>query len=125
VYIGFIKAYIENVVLYTMQILNLNVSYQHNRSVVVHNRAVSTLAVVNKADQCLKHSCCLHSNSTIHSFCRGIGKRIHTDYNISSVNNKRTITTSSDINPVRVYHHPDKESRAIIAENKGQPGVYR
>ncbi len=77
VYIGFIKAYIDNVVLYTMQILNLNVSYEHNRSVVVHNRAISTLAV------------------------------------------------SSDINPVRIYHCPDKESKAIIAENKGQSGVYR
>lgn len=108
-----------------MQILNLNVSYEHNRSVVVHNRAISTLAVVNKADQSLKHSSCLHSNSAIHSSCRGIGKRIHIDYNISSVNNKRTITTSSDINPVRVYLNPDKESKAIIAENKGQSGVYR
>ena len=39
--------------------------------------------------------------------------------------NKRTVNTFSGKTPVRTYFYPDKEKDMILAENKGQSGVYR
>ena len=38
---------------------------------------------------------------------------------------KRTIFTSSGLEPVKVYLNPDKEKELIISENKGRTGIYR
>lgn len=59
--LGYIKAYIENIELDIMQKLNLKFIYEHNSLVVVHS-AIGILAVVNKADKCLKY--CIRTINT-------------------------------------------------------------
>lgn len=107
-----------------MKNLNLNVTHKHSSSLVVHNRAIGTLVVVNK-DQRLKHSSCFHSNTRLRSSYPGIDKIMLIDCSIGSVNSKITINTSSGKNPVITYLYPDKESNKILVENKGLSGVYR
>jgi hypothetical protein len=38
---------------------------------------------------------------------------------------KRTIFTSSSLEPVKVYLNPDKEKEFIIRDNKDRTGIYR
>lgn len=41
------------------------------------------------------------------------------------LNAKRTMSTTSEPLPVRVYINPDKEKELIVNENKGRTGIYR
>lgn len=38
---------------------------------------------------------------------------------------KRTMFTSSNLEPVKVYLNPDKEKEFIIQDNKNRTGIYR
>ncbi len=46
-------------------------------------------------------------------------------YNSVSYACKRTIFTSSSLEPVKVYLNPDKEKELIIRDNKDRAGIYR
>lgn len=44
---------------------------------------------------------------------------------IYTCSSKRTIFTSSSLEPVKVYLNPDKEKEFIISDNKDRVGIYR
>ena len=42
-----------------------------------------------------------------------------------ALNSKRTMSTTSEQLPAKVYNNPDKDKELIVNENKGQAGIYR